>query len=496
MRREETPLGIAQRAISGTLHVAFSSYAVQTIDFFRSLVLARLLIPEYFGVLSLATFYLYFFGIIHSWGFNFALIHRKEKLEQAFAGHFLLTTTMAVLTFLVVFVSSPLILVKFSPHLLEQPQNYHDVVMVIRILAFLGILQAIGGTPRIYLEKNLRFRAIAITEIVSTILSTLVALGFAWCQPNLYALLIWRISASLLPSVFVWFISPWRLSLKTDMATIKWFFRYGATMLPSAPLTLFFLKFDDYLAGTLCGLMALGLYAKAYSFSLIPLQFISSIVSRVAGPTYAKLQNDRQELSKAFAYTTRNIVRVSGLFALILPSVATEFVLIVLGDQWLGLVPILRILFVYAWLRPLINEFGVLYTAVGRPKYVLIEMASMMPMIVGGGFYLTSQFGLNGLAVSVDMMVLQGTVVGCFLCKRIVDVQFIKLLAPSALAAGFSFLTLVLYSSASLVVNPYANFFIKLGIVSLAYIFIIHLLEKKELKFDVKYLLEISRARC
>jgi len=496
MKSKETPLGIAQRAIAGTLHVALSSYAVQTIDFFRSLVMARLLIPEYFGVLSLATFYLYFFGIIHSWGFNFALIHRKEKLAPAFAGHFILTTTMAVATFLVVFFGSPLILSQFSPRLLEQPQHYHDVLMAIRFLAFLGILQAAGGTPRLYLEKNLQFRAIAITEIVSTILSTVVALGFAWYQPNLYALLVWRLAASLLPSVFVWTITPWKLSLKTDLATIKWFFKYGAAMLPSAPLTLFFLKFDDYLAGTLCGLMALGVYAKAYSFSLIPLQFISSIVSRVAGPTYAKLQNDAQELSKAFAYTTRNIVRVSGLFALMLPGVATEFVLIVLGDQWLGLVPILRILFVYAWLRPLINEFGVLYTAVGRPQYVLIQMASMVPIIVGAGFYLTSKFGLSGLAAAVDLMILQGLVTGCFLCKRIVDVRFFKLMIPSALAAGFSFLMLALYSSAAVILNPYANFFIKLGIAGLAYIFIIQLVERKELKFDVKYMLEISKAQC
>jgi O-antigen/teichoic acid export membrane protein len=488
MTKSEPPILIAKKAIYGTLHVALSGYAMQTIDFFRSILLARLLIPEYFGILAL-----YFFGIIHSWGFNSALIHKKEINEQAFVGHFLLGVVMAGVTFIVVFYAGPFIILTFSPHLLNQTQNYHDVVFVIRTFAFLYIIQTIGSTPRLYLEKNLQFKAIAVVEIISTILSTLIALMAAYYWPSLYALIIWRISASFWPSFLIWFVSPWRPSLKTDLATLKWFFKYGITILPSAPLTLFFLKFDDYLAGTLCGLVALGLYSKAFSFSLIPLQFISSIVSRVAAPTYAKLQTDRPELSKAFAYTTRNILRFSGLFALVLPGVAIEFVLIVLGDKWLGMVPILRILFIYAWLRPLINEFGVLFLAVGRPKYVSIHMVLMVPVIVGAGFFLTLHFGLNGLAIAVDLMILQGIVVGCFLCKRIVDVKFLKLFAPSTLAAGFSFLTLALYSNSSSVVSMYANFCFKLGIVGLTYILVIHLMEKKEIKFDFQYLLEISK---
>src|SRR3989344_3054669 len=118
-------MGIGKRAIRSTFFVTVNSYAAFGFGTISSIIMARLLLPEHFGLIALANFFLSLFGRVKEFGLDYALIHRQDELEKAFKTHFTLQIGLSVVNLLLVIIATPLLLKFYSS----------EVVLILLVLA-------------------------------------------------------------------------------------------------------------------------------------------------------------------------------------------------------------------------------------------------------------------------------------------------------------------------------------------------------------------------
>lgn len=436
-------MNLGKRAVKSTVLVAATSYASEAVNFVVSIILARLLLPEHFGIVALAMFFLELFGRVREFGFDQALIHRRENLEAARATHFLLHLTAAALSLFLGLISSPLLLRFYTP----------ETVKVFLIFSFVFLFKAASATQRVVLEKELLFAYTTLIDFLALVFSSILAVFMAASGAGLWSLVVYQTTNTLFAFVALWLIRPWKLKVVVDKESIVWFLKFGVFLWLGGLTTFILFKYNDFIAGTFLGAATLGFYSRAFSFAQRPTSSVTSVISRVALPTYSLIQEDKAKLSYTFNFVLRNIVRLSAPLSLILFLLARDFTLALLGDKWLPMVPIFRLLLIYGFLRSVFDDAGAFLTAIGKPNLVSLYLGIQAVTILFSTPLLVGLYGIEGAAVSLDFALIIGLVLAYFYVSRFVKVDlfgaFVPLLAPVLLTTIFFFLFGSLFSFSS-----------------------------------------------
>lgn len=431
---------IASKTVHGSAFNVIASGITMISGLLRSVFLARLLTPEDFGVMALALIFLSFAGQISDFGFGKALIHRDTEIEKAASTHFILRTSLSILTAMIVIMVSIVMnrLYSLEPHMTK----------TLVILSFFHILSALNSTPQIMLRKELDFRFLATLNVLTSLSMTFGAVTMALVGLGFWSLVAEQAIAVLVRVVGLWiFKRPWEPTFQLDRPIIRWYFRFGAFAFFSSVLAKLLDQFDDFWIGTVLGSANLGFYSRAYEFAGYPQRVLGSPITSVLFPTYAKLQHDRLRLSQAFFRVSSLLIRIGFLLSLILILVIPEFVHLFLGDIWLPMVFPFRLMVLYTLLDPLATTCGQLLTAIGQPKLLtrikVLQLAIFIPAVI----ILANLFGINGVAIAADLMMAIGLGFMIGQVREFIDFSLPRLLCYPLL--GF-----VAGGSAALLISP------------------------------------------
>jgi O-antigen/teichoic acid export membrane protein len=476
-------MGLANRAVKGTIIVATSTYLIDIISVIRSIILARLLVPEYFGIVALASFFFNIFRQLKEFNFDFALIYKSDSSDEDFSTHFVLKIILAIITFLILAAISPFLTNFYGP----------DIVKIILIFAFFSIFQEGAATPRIVLEKELFFGRVAFINIVKELIRTIIPIIMALKGFGLWSLVAVAVLDMSIPLLGYIITKTWKFSFHFNKDTVIWLFKYSSYMwLAGICITLMY-QFDDFLVGALIGMVALGFYVKAYEFSKLPTQLITHIINRVSLPLYSKLREKKTELSRAFNNFLYFIFRFTLPFAFSLFIIAPEFVDIFLGSKWSGTISLLRLLIIYSILRPIQDDCSVLLYGLGRPKLisnVVLIQAIMMVLLAPFFVYF---LGVNGAAIFVDLMTIVGIILIYRKISNFVTVEYIKnFFAP--IISALSALSVIFIIMRTIYIDVLINrLIIKLLLFTSIYTMVLVLLTKEELFSKFKYVFDLLR---
>ncbi len=424
---------IAHRAIRATAFVLVSSYANMAMGIVYGIFIARLLDPDHFGVFALAMFFFTLFDVRGKLGLEYAFIHRQPTTDVLFATHGALQVAAAIATLALTTLAAGIV----------ARLNYPAATAPLMIaLAGALVVESIGISARAALEKELAFARSTVIVTSALALSYGAALllalgGFAywalWGQVAVNAL----IGAS-----GFWWAYRRRTRAHThfrfDHAIARWMLRYGAVMSLGAIATVLLLQFDNFLVGTFVGATALGFYALAYKVAQWPTGLVTHIVSRVSLPTYAKLQDDPARLAKAFELSLWIILTVALPLALALFVAAPDFLILLYGEKWLPSAILLRFLVGYAVLRPLLDDTGALFTAIGKPERITTVLIVQALTLIVVGSALTLAYAAIGTALAVGIAFSLGIALTYRFVARTLPIDLPRVFAPSFLAAGAS----------------------------------------------------------
>jgi O-antigen/teichoic acid export membrane protein len=149
-------------------------------------------------------------------------------------------------------------------------------------------------------------------------------------------------------------------------------------------------------------------YSRAYRFAGYPRMILATPINLVAGGTYAELKEDKVRLSKAFFRTNAFLVRTGFLLAGIFALTAPEFILLALGPRWLPMLEAFRLMLIFTMFDPMKRTIADLFIAVGRPEKIVRARIVQLVVMAVGLYLLAPIFGIVGVALAVDIMLVVG----------------------------------------------------------------------------------------
>lgn len=392
---------IARVTVHGSLYSVASSGVTLVLGFVRAVLLARLLLPEHFGVAALALFFLNLAGQLRSFGFDNALIHKKDANEQVLSTYFTLRMGLALGT-LVLLVASVPVITRFYP---DMP------LLGPVLLAYVGIsvFKAFNAVQVTILNKQLAFRYIAITDVLSSVTMTIVAPYLAWQGWGVWSIVAEQFSGIFMRTLSIWiFYRPWRPRIGWDRDIARWFWDFGVKVWMSGNLNFLLDRFDDFWTGTFLGKTPLGYYSKAYEFAGYPRKVVANPLVSVFFPTFARLQDEPIRLARAFFRMTSLMLRFGFWFSLVFVIGAPEFIRLFIGEKWLPMVVTFQLMIVYTLFDPLVSSASSLLTAIGQPGLIvrtkLAQAFVFIPSVIAFGSFA----GIEGVAIAADIMLFVG----------------------------------------------------------------------------------------
>ncbi len=483
---EETDPMIARQAVQGSLYSVVASAITLALGFIRSVALARLLLPEHFGVLALALFFVNLVGQLRGLGMDSALVHRKKLDEGIRATFFTAQITITALSLVLLAVVTPQI-ARFYP---EVPL----LSLALYVLIGISLLKSLNNIQQTMLSRQLNFRAIAVTDVASSIAMTVVAPYLAWRGFGIWSLLAEQFTGIFIRLILIWGpFRVWNPRLGLDTEAARWFWRFGVRVWHATNITFLLDRFDDFWTGTILGQTPLGYYSRAYEFAGYPRRVVANPVASVFFPTFARLQDDRLRLSRAFFRLNSLMIRLGVWFSLCFILAAPEFIELVLGPKWLPMSTAFQLMIVYTILDPLTTSASHLLTAIGQPGLILrtrmIQLAVFLPAVIG----LIQIWGIVGVALAADIMILTGALQLFRYTRRFIDYSVRHFLLWPLVALTITAVAVYLSSPLWELLSTAVNMFAKWTAISVLFWGLLWLMERDQLRDGWKMIWGLAR---
>lgn len=475
--------GIGVQAVRGSFFSVSASAVTLTLGFLRSVLLARLLLPEHFGLVALSLFYIGLAAQLRGLGLDTALIHRQDADEPFLRTYFSLRLGLDLLAFGLLLALSPLLQTAYP----QMPEFSNVLIALILIYA----LSSLSQVQETLIRKNLAFSQLAATDVAASVVMTVLAPLAAWQGWGVWALVVEQLSGIGMRFLLTWgLFRQWKPGLDWDRQTVRWFWEYGKSMWVASNLNYLLDRFDDFWIGTALGKMPLGLYSRAYEFAHYPRRILANPLVTVFMPVFARLQGNRLRLSQAFFRSAYIILRsgflTAGVFGLVMP----EFISYVIGDKWQPMLWTFRLMLIYAALDPFLILIGGLLLAVGQPKALRNAFLAQAAFFIPAVILAARLWGINGVALAADGMLLVGVWRLYRPLRQVVDFSFVRLMVwpvlALAIAWGGGFLAEILAQGAPMV----TLLALKLGVFSLLFSAFLVAVERSDLVVGFQWLRE------
>lgn len=436
----------------------------------RSIVLARLLLPEMFGVYALCFSIITITLALPNAAFSAPLLfHARESEGEVgasthFSLNFVFTVVWAiVIGFIAYFGLGPL----------------RGKVMGAMVVA--AALQQLALTRQILWMKSVNFKRIALYQVTSAIFSTVVSIYLAKKGFGIWSLVSVNFISAILAVIIFNLIKPgWKVKLIWNKASIKYYFRFGGRSFIAGSLGVIIDNVDNIYANWKLGSIALGYYSKAFEFGTYPRNLIARPFSDVIASTYAELHLDRDRLSRVFVLSNGLLIRLGFAVAGVMATTAPEFVEFVIGPKWLPMLTTFRILLIYTMFDPLRVTVASVLIAVGCPELVAKARGLQFITLVIGLIIFTPIWGISGIAIAVNLMLFIGIAYQFKFASKFVDFSikglFMNPLIALACAILFSLGTGLAFNKI-LVHNVLGVLLIRFGVFTFLYVGIVWTLD-------------------
>ncbi len=434
----------------------------------------RLLLPEYFGVSTLAFFYASLAFVLFTFGFEAAYLHHKAVDETVRRTFFTLRFGLTVSGLLLAALLAPFV-GYFYP---AMPQL--TAVMWAYLVVY--ILRTFNVSQQIMLNKQLAFRQIAQTDVLCSFVMTIVGPTLAWMGWGVWAIVAEQFSADVTRLLFLQVVHrPWRPRFGWDREQARWFWEYGKKAWHSSNIAFFLDRVDDWYVGTFLGNSALGYYSRAYEYAGYPQRVIANPILSVFSPTFAHVQEERQKLSRAFFRPVSLMVRTGSWLCLVFILTAPEFIPLLLGEKWLPMLGTFQLMVLYTLLEPLSMAARNLLMATGHPQQVLRTRILQIVLFVPAVFIFGAWWNIEGVALAIGLVALTGTIVLFRYTQQVVDYSARLLWFWPLFATAVTALLILALNPVWANLNPWLNLVVKVGMITAVYTFILFLTEREQL---------------
>lgn len=362
------------KTVKGVAWSAVERFTAQGIQFVFNILIARILLPEDYGVVAMLGIFLAVANTFIDSGFASALIRKPDRTEADCSTVYWFNVAVSAFCCLLLWVTAPLI------------ASFYDIPLltkVTRILSLTLVINAFRAVHETQLTIRMDFRRRAVITIVCTAVIGAVGLWMAHKGYGVWALVVQSIVGSVLRTVLMWLMVNWRPRLVFSKASFKEMFGFGSKLLGSSLLDTIFNNIYSLVIGKAFKPSALGYYNRAESFAAFPSSSMTSMLQQVTYPALSSIQNDEERLAGAYKRLLNMSAFVVFPAMVGLAAVADPFIRLLLTDKWAESIIYLQIIcFDLMWWPIHAVNLNILLVK-GRSDYFLrLEIIKKMVCII------------------------------------------------------------------------------------------------------------------
>jgi O-antigen/teichoic acid export membrane protein len=370
---------LRQQTVSGIGWTSAAQVGKQGVQFIVSVILARLLSPEEFGLLGMVIVFTGFAVLFGELGLGAALIQREILDDRHYSSVFWLNLLMGLVLTMVITAAGPLISAFY---------NEPKLIPLTSIIATNFTISALGLVQRARLSRSMSFRLISLVEMFSVVGAGALAIILAWLGYGVWSLGWQIVVASMITTSGFWYVSEWRPRLSIDWGAFKDLFGFSSNLLGFNAFNYWARNADNLLVGRFLGTAELGVYTRAYTTMLLPIGQVTNVVSQVMFPALSRVQHDKERVKRIYLRSIAMIALISFPMMMGLLIVADHFVLALYGPKWEMVTSVLQILCLVGMVQSIVATVGWIYQSQGRTDWMFkwglfVGIAGIISFTVG-----------------------------------------------------------------------------------------------------------------
>ena len=372
----------------GAIYGGISQLVNIAVGLLGTILLARLLAPEDFGVFAMVAPAAALAALLQSYGINQAIIQAPTLRDDERSGAFWVSLTLAAGIAAFIFFAAPWVGAFYDDARTEA---------LTKAVAATVVASALWQTHSALLARNLRFGALAAIEVSSVLVAFLVSLGAAYLLRSFWALWLGPFVASLVATALHWSLGGWHPDLQHRWRAARSMFGFASVLTGYSFLNFLARQADNVIIGSVAGAGPLGFYDRAYRLMTAPISNISEPLARVMLPTLRRLTDRPRVFRSAYVKATWLMQLVLAPIAVTAALTSETLVPFLLGPRWGPAAPIFFWLSIAMVYQPLSNSTGWLFISLRRSKEMLYWGAfSSVTTILSFAYGITE--GVVGLA--------------------------------------------------------------------------------------------------
>jgi lipopolysaccharide exporter len=403
-------------AINGAKWTTTATIITVLFAFFQLAIIARVLNSSVFGLVAMSTITIGFFHIFANLGFTNSIISKQETDKKILSTIFFSSLGLGTFIFLLINLGS-----SFVADYFDEPRLQH----IIRIASLNFPLIYAGQTYGILLQKELKFKTLAIIDVISSLFATILTTTLAYNNFQEMSLIYGEVCYTALKTTMyvITGLKLFKPLLYFQLKDIKDHLRFGMYNMGEGILGYASGNIEGIMIGKVLGAPALGLYTIAYQLAVYPIVRLNPIIMQVTYPIMAKIQDDNG-LKRAYIkvvdfITYCNFPLLAGLFI-----TAVSVVPLVYGQGWINTIPLVQVIIFVSILKCISAPVSSLAFTKGKPNAIfyinLIILVIKLPII----YLFSKSYGLLGVAYANLLTTVVETILMSFLVKIFIGNYF------------------------------------------------------------------------
>jgi O-antigen/teichoic acid export membrane protein len=408
-------LSIKVKLFKGAIWNGISQFGSQGINFVITIILARLLSPYEFGLVGMVGVFTAFIGYFTEFGLKASLVQKKDLDEIDCQTVFWTTLFFSIFFYILVYLLAPLI-AKFY--------KIDELVLITRIIFIQFLIYPFAFVNEASEIKELKYKNIAIADIVGLFLSGLVGISLAFMGFGVWSLVALQICKVFIRTICIIYSTSFKPKFIYSLNRFVKLMGSGFQFTLNNLLQFSSENIDYLLIGKLLGANALGVYTLAFRIANYPFKKLKIIFGSMLFPAFVTFNDD--PLRVKCNYFKISILGGLVVFPILFViMICTEtFVIIALGNQWLSTVPIIKILVLYLFILSFSFGDDPIMMAIGKVKAINIIRLITISLLGTIGFMMTLRFGMKGMAITLTCTFILNNAIIKYILIDSMDIKF------------------------------------------------------------------------
>lgn len=365
-----------RKVVGGLLWSFGERICAQAVTLIVGIILARLLSPDDYGVISIVMVFITICDVFVNSGFSTAIVQKKEVDESDYNTAFYMSFLLSVLLYVILFFTAPFIASFYKRDIL---------VGVIRVLGIRLLLTSLNTIQQAHLQREMKFRKFFVATIFGTVVSCAAGIVMAYCGFGVWALVAQYLTNTLIDTAVLCVVGGWNPGRRVSRRKVRELYSFGWKVLCTNLLFTSESSVRSLIVGKRFGSADLAYYDQGRKYPALLVDNINTTIQKVMLPAFSRMQDKKDELKRALRRSIRLATYILAPMLIGFAAIAQTFVPVILTEKWNFAIPFIWIFCANYLTRPLESSCHQVLLALGRSGLVFVIMA----LINGTGLILT-----------------------------------------------------------------------------------------------------------